>query len=152
MAHRRVDVRAIIDAIRSELQEGGVLAKVRDGGDLMEREGSAQEQERPQAFTYQTNDGRRDFAEGGRQVFLENDCHLGVRNGMLGTVKAVEPEALHVELGGSVLLPGDEVGLVRIDTDPYQSFDHGYATTIRQDQCATVDRRPSWRPRRWIDI
>ncbi|MBZ5786263.1 hypothetical protein LAV84_20680 [Rhizobium sp. VS19-DR104.2] len=140
MAHRRVDVRAINDAIRSELHARGALAKVRDSGDLLEREGSAQEQERPKAFTYQTNDGRRDFAEGDRLVFLENDRDLGVKNGMLGTVKAVEADALHVEIDGSVLSPGDGVGLVRIDTNSYQGFDHGYATTIHKNQGATVDR------------
>lgn len=69
-------------------------------------------------------------------VFLENDRDLGVKNGTLGTVKAVEPDALHVELDGSMLSPGDGVGLVKIDTNSYQSLDHGYATTIHKNQGA----------------
>ncbi|MUO45426.1 Ti-type conjugative transfer relaxase TraA [Agrobacterium vitis] len=139
MAHRRVDVRAINDGIRSELQDRGELARVRDGGGP-EGQGIAGEQERPQAFTYQTDDGKRDFAEGDRIVFLQNDRDLGVKNGMLGRVAAVEPNAIHVELDGKSAEPGSRPGFVRIDINAYQSFDHGYATTIHKNQGATVDR------------
>ncbi|MDH1271139.1 Ti-type conjugative transfer relaxase TraA, partial [Rhizobium pusense] len=62
MAHRRVDVRAINDAIRTELQDRGELAQGEDAG----------------ALTFQTNDGQREFAPGDRIVFLENNRDLGV--------------------------------------------------------------------------
>ena len=142
MAHRRVDVRAINDAIRSELQERGELARVRPVDELVDgqRPAAERQEERPKAFTYQTNDGSRDFAEGDRIVFLQNDRDLGVKNGLLGTVRAVEPDALHVELDGRALSPEEGAGLIRIDANSYQSFDHGYATTIHKNQGATVDR------------
>jgi Ti-type conjugative transfer relaxase TraA len=128
MAHRRVDVRAINDGIRSTLQERGELAKGEDAG----------------ALTFQTNDGKREFAPGDRIVFLENNRDLGVKNGMLGTVEGVEagrPGAgpmIVAQLDG----PGGQGGGDRISVPmgDYQAIDHGYATTIHKNQGATVDR------------
>lgn len=118
MAHRRADVRAINDAIRAELQDRGELAQGEDAG----------------ALTFQTNDGKREFSPGDRIVFLENNRDLGVKNGMLGTVQAVEPHAIQVQLDGR---GGDSVSVPMGD---YQAIDHGYATTIHKNQGATVDR------------
>ncbi|MDZ7875648.1 MAG: Ti-type conjugative transfer relaxase TraA [Rhizobium sp.] len=118
MAHRRADVRALNGAIRSELQERGSLACGEDGGEI----------------TFQTNDGKRDFAPGDRIVFLENSRDLGVKNGMLGTVEHVETGRIVAQLDGR---GGDSVS---IPTDSYQAIDHGYATTIHKNQGATVDR------------
>ncbi|EHS51618.1 Ti-type conjugative transfer relaxase TraA [Rhizobium sp. PDO1-076] len=125
MAHRRADVRAINDEVRSALQQRGKLAQGAEAGEL----------------SFQTNDGKRSFAPGDRIVFLQNDRDLGVKNGMLGTVHAVEPNALQVQLDGKVLETGEGgSGSIRIDANAYQSFDHGYATTIHKNQGATVDR------------
>jgi hypothetical protein len=121
MAHRRADVRAINDAIRTELQDRGELAQGEDAG----------------ALTFQTNDGKREFAPGDRIVFLENNRDLGVKNGMLGTVEAVEPHAIRVRLDGKV---ADEPRTVNVPMNDYQTVDHGYATTIHKNQGATVDR------------
>ncbi len=116
MAHRRADVRAINDAIRTELQDRGELARGEDAG----------------ALTFQTNDGKREFAPGDRIVFLENSRDLGVKNGMLGTVEHVEagrPGAgpmIVVQLDGR---GGDSVSVPMGD---YQAIDHGYATTIHK--------------------
>jgi ATP-dependent exoDNAse (exonuclease V) alpha subunit len=77
MAHRRADVRAINDAIRTELQDRGELARGEDAG----------------ALTFQTNDGAGVRAGRPHRV-LENNRDLGVKNGMLGTVE-------HVEAAGS---------------------------------------------------
>ena len=121
MAHRRADVRAINDAIRTELQDRGELAQGEDAG----------------ALTFQTNDGKREFAPGDRIVFLENNRDLGVKNGMLGTVEAVEPYAIRVRLDGKV---ADEPRTVNVPMNDYQTVDHGYATTIHKNQGATVDR------------
>jgi len=118
MAHRRVDVRALNQGIRSELQERGSLARGEEGGEL----------------TFQTNDGKREFAPGDRIVFLENSRDLGVKNGMLGTVEHVEAGKIIAQLDGR---DGDSVS---ISTDSYQAIDHGYATTIHKNQGATVDR------------
>ena len=117
MAHRRADVRAINDAVRSELQERGELA----------REGAG-------ALTFQTHDGSREFAPGDRIVFLENNRDLGVKNGMLGVVDQVEPGRIIATLDGK----GGE--RVAVPMNDYQAVDHGYATTIHKNQGATVDR------------
>lgn len=123
LAHRRVDVRIINAEIRTLLQERGRLA----GGTqaLPARE-----------MTYQTTVGERRFAAGDRIVFLENNRDLGVRNGMLGTVRAVEANAVQVRLDGRQ----DLARTVSIPVNSYQSFDHGYATTIHKSQGTTVDR------------
>ena len=117
MAHRRADVLAINDAIRTELQDRGELAQGEDAG----------------ALTFQTNDGKREFAPGDRIVFLENNRDLGVKNGMLATVDHVEPGRIIATLDGR----GDSVSVPMGD---YQAIDHGYATTIHKNQGATVDR------------
>ncbi len=136
LAHRRVDVRAINDGIRDVLQAEGLLAEAggqqdvgaSDGGERTDRE-----------LVYQTVNGERAFAPGDRIVLLENNRDLGVKNGMLGTVEAVEPNALHLRLDGSSGGPNDARHLA-LPVKDYQSFDHGYATTIHKAQGATVDR------------
>ncbi|NTG38708.1 Ti-type conjugative transfer relaxase TraA [Agrobacterium rhizogenes] len=118
MAHRRADVRGLNQGIRAELQDSHRLGRGEEGGEL----------------TFQTNDGKRDFAPGDRIVFLENSRDLGVKNGMLGTVEHVEAGRIIAQLDGR---GGDSVS---IPTDSYQAIDHGYATTIHKNQGATVDR------------
>ncbi|UXT00617.1 Ti-type conjugative transfer relaxase TraA [Agrobacterium tumefaciens] len=118
MAHRRADVRAINQDIRSGLQQRGELTQGEESG----------------ALTFQTNDGSREFAPGDRIVFLENSRDLGVKNGMLGTVEHVESGRIIAQLDGR---GGDSVS---IPMDTYQAIDHGYATTIHKNQGATVDR------------
>jgi len=133
MAHRRADVRAINDAIRAELQDRGELARVAD--DSLAPGDVAHEREGPgRALTFQTNDGKREFAPGDRIVFLENNRDLGVKNGMLGTVEHVEAGRIVAQLDGR---GGDSVSVPMGD---YQAIDHGYATTIHKNQGATVDR------------
>jgi len=123
LAHRRADVHALNEAIRSRLQEKGHLARgivPSDGSDADE-------------IIYQTNDGKRAFAPGDRIVFLENDRDLGVRNGMLGTVERVAADKLVAVLDG-------QDRAVSVPVEKYRAFDHGYATTIHKSQGATIDR------------
>ncbi|TAW62721.1 Ti-type conjugative transfer relaxase TraA [Rhizobium ruizarguesonis] len=128
MAHRRDDVRAINAGIRARLQERGELAKANNpSGDKGEE------------LSYQTNNGKRSFARGDRIVFLENDRDLGVKNGMLGEVIAVAPDAIQVRLDGKAQTQ-DGQRQVTVPVNRYQAFDHGYATTIHKTQGATVDR------------
>ncbi|NKL41831.1 Ti-type conjugative transfer relaxase TraA [Rhizobium leguminosarum bv. viciae] len=128
MAHRRDDVRAINAGIRAQLQERGELAKANNpSGDKGEE------------LSYQTNNGKRSFARGDRIVFLENDRDLGVKNGMLGEVIAVAPDAIQVRLDGKAQTQ-DGQRQVTVPVNRYQAFDHGYATTIHKTQGATVDR------------
>ncbi|NEH47121.1 Ti-type conjugative transfer relaxase TraA, partial [Rhizobium leguminosarum] len=129
MAHRRDDVRAINAGIRARLQDRGELAKGSNNpsGDKGEE------------LAYQTHNGRRAFARGDRIVFLENDRDLAVKNGMLGEVIAVAPDAIQVRLDGKAQTQ-DGQRQVTVPVNRYQSFDHGYATTIHKTQGATVDR------------
>ncbi|TBB15618.1 Ti-type conjugative transfer relaxase TraA (plasmid) [Rhizobium ruizarguesonis] len=128
MAHRRIDVAAINAGIRAQLQECGELAKASNpSGDKGEE------------LSYQTNNGKRSFARGDRIVFLENDRDLGVKNGMLGEVISVAPDAIQVRLDGKAQTQ-DGQRQVTVPVNRYQSFDHGYATTIHKTQGATVDR------------
>ncbi|UJW76032.1 Ti-type conjugative transfer relaxase TraA [Rhizobium sp. SL42] len=126
LAHRRVDVAAINADIRAGLQEQGKLARGEEDQGSLGRE-----------VAYQTSIGQRCFAPDDRIVLLENNRDLGVKNGMLGTVVAVEPDAIQIRLDGA---GPSRVRLVSIPVNSYQSFDHGYATTIHKSQGATVDR------------
>lgn len=121
LAHRRVDVAALNTAIRSGLQEQGILGQ---GDAACER-------------TFTTREGERAFIAGDRLVFLENERGLGVKNGMLGTVEAVAAGCITVRIDGPAEAP---VRRVAVPTETYAAFDHGYATTIHKSQGATVDR------------
>jgi Ti-type conjugative transfer relaxase TraA len=117
LAHRRTDVRALNDDIRTARQAEGALTD---------------------EVAFLTTDGERRFAAGDRLVFLENDRTLGVKNGMLGTVERADEGALRVRLD-----PTEGNGpsrLVEVDAESYRAVDHGYATTIHKSQGATVDR------------
>ncbi|MGO8321258.1 Ti-type conjugative transfer relaxase TraA [Rhizobium johnstonii] len=128
MAHRRDDVRAINAGIRARLQDRGELSRSTSTSD-----------DRGEELTYQTNNGKRSFARGDRIVFLENDRDLAVKNGMLGEVIAVAPDAIQVRLDGKARTQDGQRQVI-IPVNSYQAFDHGYATTIHKTQGATVDR------------
>ncbi|SDN73895.1 Ti-type conjugative transfer relaxase TraA [Ensifer sp. YR511] len=128
LAHRRVDVRAINAEIRAGLQQRGMLAKGPEDHDSLGKE-----------IVYRTNDGERSFARGDRIVLLENNRDLGVKNGMLGTVMAVETDALHLRVDGGTH-GRNSARAISLPVNSYQSFDHGYATTIHKSQGSTVDR------------
>ncbi len=117
MAHRRADVRAINDAIRTELQDRGELARGEDAG----------------ALTFQTNDGKRSSPRRPHRV-LGEQSRPWRQNGMLGTVEHVEAGRIVAQLDGR---GGESVSVPMGD---YQAIDHGYATTIHKNQGATVDR------------
>ncbi|WP_416409209.1 Ti-type conjugative transfer relaxase TraA [Agrobacterium rosae] len=144
LAHRRVDVRAINDAIREALQAEGRLAKgsaLGSGDDeaSIVKVGTDLALKSDREIVYQTVNGKRGFAPGDRILLLENNRDLGVKNGMLGRVEAVEPNAIQIRLDGSSAGQND-ARLLSLPVKDYQSFDHGYATTIHKAQGATVDR------------
>lgn len=76
--------------------------------------------------------GERDFATGDRIMFLQNDRGLGVKNGTLGTIDALDRQAMTVRT--------DDGRAVRFDLKDYDRIDHGYAATIHKAQGMTVDR------------
>lgn len=111
LAQKNKDVYAINQGVRASLMEAGEL-------------------EAGQSF--QTARGTREFAAGDRVLFLQNDSELGVKNGMLGTVKAIGQGKIEVDL---------DIGRnVMIEQQRYQHVDHGYAATIHKSQGTTVDR------------
>ena len=117
LAHRRVDVQDLNDAIRGVRLARGELA-----GELV----------------YQTAEGARAFAPGDRLMFRENSRELGVKNGMLGTVETAQEGHLVVRLD-SAQGPG-QGRAVSVSMADYAAVDHGYAATIHKSQGATVDR------------
>jgi Ti-type conjugative transfer relaxase TraA len=119
LAHRRADVQELNASIRVGRQERGELA-----GEL----------------SYVTNDGERKFAPGDRIIFLENNRDLGVKNGMIGTVEAVEDGRLTARLDQPASRKEGEGRRVSVSMADYAAVDHGYATTIHKSQGATVDR------------
>jgi Ti-type conjugative transfer relaxase TraA len=76
--------------------------------------------------------GERSFASGDRVMFLQNERGLGVKNGTLGSIEQVSPQAMSVRT--------DDGRSVTVDLKDYNRIDHGYAATIHKAQGMTVDR------------
>ena len=114
LAHRRKDVHAINQIIRTAKKSSGDLSK---------------------ETLFHTEYGPRAFAVGDRILFTRNDHDLGVKNGTLGTVEAIGDNQL-------IVRPDGEGKSRPITFQPrrYNTFDHGYATTIHKSQGATADR------------
>lgn len=114
-----------------------ILAYTRE--DVRELNNAAREirqsrRELGRSVVVQTTRGARELAANDRILFLRNEKSLGVRNGSLGTVEAIEQGILHVRLDGQ------EEARVIVDPRDYHDLDHGYATTIHKAQGSTVDR------------
>lgn len=120
--HRRKDVHALNQAIRASVMQ------------LKREELRTDYTVAQQEALFQTDTGKRAFAKGDRLVFLRNDKELGVKNGMLGTVKAVSENKI------AVAIDGDKDRTLTFNPRKYRSFDHGYAVTIHKSQGATVDQ------------
>lgn len=116
LAHRRKDVHAINQAIRIARKSSGEL-----GGEIL----------------CKTEHGPRAFAAGDRILFTRNDAELGVRNGSLGTVEAVDQGQITIWIAST---DAKKSRYLIILTDHHPAIDHGYATTIHKSQGITVDR------------
>jgi ATP-dependent exoDNAse (exonuclease V) alpha subunit len=116
LAHRRKDVHALNQAIRSARKiEGNV------GEEIM----------------VETETGTRAFAAGDRLLFTRNDKSLDVRNGMLATVTEVSDGKIKVRLDT------DDEGIARhltISPNDFPYIDHGFAVSIHRAQGCTVDQ------------
>lgn len=127
----RADARLLNDSIRNERLES---AQLRNNQAL------------------ETADGKREFAEGDRLIFLKNDRNLGIKNGHIGDVRRIEinPEGMKVtvhvqDIGQDVsFLVGDRNDKALTDKGAkqdlavYNNFDHGYAVTTHKSQGVTV--------------
>ncbi len=114
-AHRRKDVHAINQAIRTGLRLSEPLA--------------------PETL-FDTETGPRALAKGDRIVFTRNDNVLGVKNGVLGTVTKATSAGISVVLDNQA----NNTREFTFNPNHYRDFDHGYAVTIHKSQGATVDR------------
>jgi Ti-type conjugative transfer relaxase TraA len=111
LTHTNDEVRALNETAREKMREAGSLGyEVRV---TVER-------------------GARNFASGDRVMFLQNERGLGVKNGTLGTVEQVSPQAMSVRT--------DDGRSVTFDLKDYNRIDYGYAATIHKAQGMTVDR------------
>lgn len=111
LTHTNDEVRALNEAARERMRAGGAL-----GADARVR----------------TDRGERAFASGDRIMFLKNERGMGVKNGSLGTVQAVNAMRMGILL--------DDGRAVAFDLKDYAHIDHGYAATIHKAQGMTVDR------------
>jgi len=114
LAHRRKDVHAINQGIKAALRE---------------KQGAKSE------TLIDTTHGPRAFAEGDRILFTRNDATLGVRNGMLGTIKKMDGD----ELGLAIDNDGSIVRSVTLSTSHFPHIEHGFAVSIHRAQGCTVD-------------
>ncbi|MCP4937149.1 MAG: AAA family ATPase [bacterium] len=116
LAHRRKDVHAINQAIKSA---------------------RTVESEPASGILFDTDHGPRVFSNGDRILFTRNDRDLGVRNGMLGTIEAVSDEQLTIRLD-----PDESSNRRKLTFSPqeFPAIDHGFAVSIHRSQGCTVDR------------
>jgi hypothetical protein len=111
LAYTRDDVRRLNELARAVRQERGELGHTEK---------------------IETELGIREFAVGDRLYFLRNEYSLGVKNGSLGSIEALDGGMLQVRL--------DRTGVsVSVDSR-FWDLDHGYAATVYKAQGATVDR------------
>lgn len=116
LAHRRKDVHAINQAIRAaRIQFDDVRNEI----------------------LFKTDHGPRAFAIGDRLLFTRNDRDLGVRNGMLCTIEAVDDEQLSVRFDADGSGTRSKLTFSPLE---FTSIDHGFAVTIHRAQGSTVDR------------
>jgi Ti-type conjugative transfer relaxase TraA len=110
LTHTNDEVRALNEAARE---------RMRSAGDLGEE------------IRLTVERGARDFANGDRVMFLQNEGGLGVRNGTLGTIEQVSAQSMSVRT--------DDGRNVAFDLKDYSRIDHGYAATIHKAQGMTID-------------
>lgn len=111
LSFSRAAVKQLNTQARQCLQDRGIVAK-----DEHEFEGF---------------EGHVQIAVGDRLLFRQNDRSLGVRNGDLATVKAVNQEGFEVRLDS-----GETLNIPK----QYRAFDYGYALTVHKSQGMTVER------------
>jgi AAA domain len=111
LTHTNDEVRALNEAARGRMREAGNL------GDEIHAE---------------VERGARNFANGDRVMFLQNERGLGIKNGTLGTIGQVSGQSMSVRT--------DDGRNVSFDLKDYNRIDHGYAATIHKAQGMTVYR------------
>jgi Ti-type conjugative transfer relaxase TraA len=127
LAYTRDDVKQLNELARAAMREAGALG--------------------PET-SIPTERGERMFAAGDRLMFLRNERSLGVKNGTLGTVMAIEGQDSGARLTVKLDAPGshpargdgDPPSVLAFDVKDYAHLEHGYAATIHKAQGVTVDQ------------
>jgi Ti-type conjugative transfer relaxase TraA len=117
LAYRRDDVRDLNERARAVRQAAGELGET---------------------YRVATERGAREFSSGDRAYFLRNERRLGVKNGTLGTVAAIDGHTSGQ--GDRLTVRLDDGRTVGFDVKDYAYIDHGYAATVHKSQGVTVDR------------
>jgi conjugative relaxase-like TrwC/TraI family protein len=101
--------------IRAELKRQGVLPEGKE-------------------FKVENGKGRsqiREFSQGDKVIFLQNDNRLDVKNGKTGIIQEIRDKTLIVKTGDKT---------IEVDLSKYKKIDHGYAMTTHKSQSITVGR------------
>ena len=115
LAHRKVDVAMLNDAVRDERKARGELSDARGVG---------------------TGQSAIELGVGDRVVFTKNDARVGVLNGQFGEVVDLAGDAISVKR--------DDGKVVSFSASEYSNIQHGYASTVHKSQGMTVDRAMVW--------
>ena len=73
----------------------------------------------------------REFSQGDKIMFLQNDPGLGVQNGQTGYIVGIQDQKITVQSGDKT---------IKVNTDEYACLDHGYVLTTHKAQGITEDR------------
>lgn len=121
MAHTRVEVKALNEAIRQRKIESQEIQPGKTFDVNLNRDDKTMIEQRA-------------FSEGDTILFFTNDNRLGVKNGRRGTIEKIQGEHF------SVKMDGKDGKSVQFDIGQYNHIDHGYAGTIYKNQGVTVDK------------
>ena len=115
-----------------------VLALNAEARRVRRSEGKLGADKRIQAWEDRFDAPRRTFAlklaVGDQLMFTKNDKRLGVKNGTIGTLVALDKGFAFVRLGGK------KGPVIPVNLAVYRNFRHGYAVTIHKAQGMTTDK------------
>ena len=132
MAQSRHDVHTLNEMARHHLQQTGVV----------DRQEYVHQTSRPISDDFgrmDSEEGTRSFAKGDQILFLKNDRGLGVQNGSVGTITAIDRHKITATLHNTKSDTGD-MKTVSFATTLYNAIDYGWAATIHKNQGFTADR------------
>jgi hypothetical protein len=90
-----------------------------------------------------TVDGWQNFARGDRIQIIGTDKSAGLRNGMAGTIQAIDGTRVAVKLDGR------RESVRTFDAKDFSRFRHGYAGTIYRGQGDTLDQSYLYHSEHW---
>ncbi len=125
MAYSNRDVRDLNTQARSHLKEIGIL----DRQDFVYTVHREVEDDFGRKKTFKEE---RVFSKGDKLVFTRNNTGLGVKNGTIGTITAINAQKIEVKIAE------DQKVSFAPKLNPY--FDQGWAVTIHKSQGTTVDK------------